>query len=95
MARLLPVPKGLHPIVGRNITWFGSPREVRPDGFRVDGIKAQDDEFAGKTVLILDGPGAGQFREITRNASGDFSIDRPWDVATPIVCDPAHCTVVP
>jgi hypothetical protein len=75
-----PLPKGRHPIVGRNIAWFGSPREVRPDGFRVEGIKAGDDEFAGKTVLILDGPGAGQFREITRNRAGDFSLDRPWDV---------------
>ena len=75
-----PVPKGMHPIVGRNIAWFGSPESVRPDGFTLAGIKTRDDEFVGKTVMILDGPGAGQFREITRNTTREFSIDSPWDV---------------
>lgn len=75
-----PVPKGMHPIVGRNIARFGSPKEISGTRIVLDGIKAADNEFAGKTVMIMDGPGAGQFREITANTAGDFTIERPWDV---------------
>ena len=75
-----PVPKGMHPIVGRNIAWFGPPAAVAGTSLTLAGIKAAADEFAGKTVLVLDGPGAGQFRDIVRNTPTEFTLDRPWDV---------------
>jgi hypothetical protein len=75
-----PVPKGMHPIAGRNIAWFGPPAAVAGTTLTLAGIKAAADEFAGKTVMVLDGPGAGQFRDIVSNTPTEFTLDRPWDV---------------
>jgi len=73
-------PEGIHFTGDKNIAWFGIPKAVEPTGFTLDGIKASPDDFVGKTVLILDGPGAGQYRNITHNTSTEFTIDRPWEV---------------
>ncbi len=75
-----PVPKGAHPIVGRNMAWFGPPAGVKGKQLTLSGIKAAPNEFAGKTAMILDGPGAGQFREIVQNTPTEFTLERPWDV---------------
>ena len=73
-------PDGMHVTGNSNIAWFGLPKVVGPTNIMLNGIKAGTDDFAGKTVMIMDGPGAGQYREITRNTPAEFTIDRPWDV---------------
>jgi hypothetical protein len=73
-------PEGMHVTGNQNIAWFGLPKAVGTNVITLDGIKAAPDEFAGKTVMILDGPGAGQYRQITHNTPTEFTIERPWDV---------------
>jgi len=65
---------------GPNIAWFGKAAKVEGVKFTIDGIKAQANEFAGLYLMILDGPGRGQFREIASNTSAEFVVDRKWDV---------------
>ena len=65
---------------GKNISWFGKAAHVQGTKLTINGIKAQPDEFAGLYVMVLDGPGKGQFREITKNTSSEFTTDRLWDV---------------
>lgn len=77
-------PEGIHFTGNQNIAWYGSPKSVQGNSLTLEGIKAAPGDFAGKTVMILDGPGAGQYREITTNSAKDFTIDHPWDV-TPTV----------
>jgi hypothetical protein len=67
------MPKG-------NAAWFGSPAAVNGVHLTLHGIKAVQGEFAGMAVMILDGPGAGQYRTVTANTPTDFTLDRPWDV---------------
>jgi hypothetical protein len=74
------VPKGMHPIAARNIAWLGPPTEAAGVTVTIGDIKAEGGEFVGKTVVVLDGPGAWQFREIVRNSRTEFTIDTPWDV---------------
>ena len=69
------------PVTERNIAWFGQPAGVAGQTLRLTGIKAQPGEFAGLAVMVLDGPGAGQYRVITSNTPTEFTVDRPWDVA--------------
>jgi hypothetical protein len=54
-----------------NDAWYGSPTAVSDKTLTFDGIRADQDEFVGKAVFILDGPGAGQYRVITANQPGD------------------------
>jgi hypothetical protein len=65
---------------GGNIAWFGKAVKVNGVSFTIDGIKAKPDEFAGLDIMILDGPGKGQFRSIASNTPTVFNVDRPWDV---------------
>jgi hypothetical protein len=65
---------------GGNIAWFGKPAKVNGQVFTIDGIKAQPNEFADLALMILDGPGRGQFRVIQSNTPTEFTVDRPWDV---------------
>jgi Pectate lyase superfamily protein len=65
---------------GRNIAWFGKPAKVEGTKFTINGIKALPNEFAGLHIMILNGPGRGQFREIVSNAPAEFIVDRAWDV---------------
>lgn len=64
----------------QNIAWFGSPKGVTSNSLTLGEIKAAPGEFVGKTVMILDGQGAGQYREIASNSATEFSLDHPWDV---------------
>ena len=73
-------PEGIHFTGNQNIAWYGSPKSVQGNSLTLEGIKAAPGDFVGKTVMILDGPGAGQYREITTNSATDFTIDHPWDV---------------
>ena len=73
-------PEGIHFTGNQNIAWYGSPKSVQGNSLTLEGIKAAPGDFVGKTVMILDGPGAGQYREITTNSVTDFTIDHPWDV---------------
>jgi len=65
---------------GKNIAWFGKPTKVDGVNFGIDGIKAQPNEFAGLYLMVLNGPGKGQFREIRSNTANLFTVDRAWDV---------------
>lgn len=65
---------------GRNIAWFGRAAKVAGTKFTIEGIKAQPDEFAGLHIMVLDGPGKGQFREIRTNTPSEFQVERAWDV---------------
>jgi hypothetical protein len=65
---------------GGNIAWFGKAAKVDGRVFTIEGIKAKQDEFAGIQIMILDGPGKGQFRTIASNTPAVFTVDRPWDV---------------
>lgn len=67
-------------IAQSNIAWFGLPTLVDGQTLTLAGIKARPDEFSGLALLVLDGPGAGQYRVITHNTSTEFTVDRPWDV---------------
>ena len=67
-------------IAQSNIAWFGLPAGVSGQNLTLNGIKAKPDEFVGLAIMILDGPGAGQYRIITRNTPSDFTVNRPWDV---------------
>jgi hypothetical protein len=71
--------EGIHFTGNQNIAWYGSPVEVDKNTITLEGIKAAPGEFVGKTVMILDGPGTGQYREITSNSAALFTVDRPWD----------------
>lgn len=66
--------------LGKNIAWFGKPAAVEPLTLKLTGIKAKPDEFKGLYAMILDGPGKGQFREITTNTPELFTLNRAWDV---------------
>ncbi len=66
--------------LGKNIAWFGKPAAVEGQTLRIAGIKAKPNEFQGLYAMILDGPGKGQFREITANTPELFTLDQPWDV---------------
>ncbi len=68
------------PVTQSNIAWFGLPTRVAGQTLALTGIKAQPGEFVGLAVMILDGPGAGQYRVITSNTPTEFTVDRPWDV---------------
>ena len=68
------------PVTQSNIAWFGLPARVTGQTLTITGIKAQPGEFVGLAVMVLDGPGAGQYRVITANTPTDFTVDRPWDV---------------
>lgn len=68
------------PVIQSNIAWFGLPARVDGQKLTLVGIKAQPDEFLGLAVMVLDGPGAGQYRVITANTPTEFTVDRPWDV---------------
>jgi len=68
------------PVTQSNIAWFGLPTRVAGQTLTLTGIKAQPGEFVGLAVMILDGPGAGQYRVITANTPAEFTVDRPWDV---------------
>jgi len=70
-------PNGIH---NRNIAWFGFPEKVGPNQIVLRGIRSQAGQFVGKTVMVLDGPGVGQFRRIVQNTADRFFLDRPWDV---------------
>jgi hypothetical protein len=63
-----------------NIAWFGLPTRVADRTLTLTGIKAAPGEFVGLAVMILDGPGAGQYRLITANTPTEFTVDRAWDV---------------
>ena len=65
---------------GKNIAWFGKAARIDGTRITIHGIKAQPDEFAGLYAMVLDGPGKGQFREITANTPSEFTVDRAWDV---------------
>lgn len=67
-------------IAQQNIAWFGIPAKVIGRTFTLNGIKAKQDEFVGHAIMILDGPGAGQYRMVTANTPNDFTVDRDWDV---------------
>ena len=68
------------PVTQSNIAWFGRPTRVAGQTLTLTGIKAQPGEFVGLAVMILDGPGAGQYRVITANTPTEFTVDRAWDV---------------
>ena len=68
------------PVTQSNIAWFGLPTSVAGQKLTLTGIKAQPGEFVGLAVMILDGPGAGQYRVITANTPTEFTVDRSWDV---------------
>jgi hypothetical protein len=67
-------------VPGQNIAWFGKAAKVEGQKFTIEGIKARPDEFAGLDIMILDGPGKGQFREIASNTPTEFTVDKKWDV---------------
>ncbi len=64
----------------KNIAWFGKAAKVEGTRFTINGIKAQPNEFAGLDIMILDGPGKGQFRNITGNTATEFTVEKPWEV---------------
>lgn len=68
------------PTIVSNIAWFGLPTRVDGQKLILTGIKAQPGEFVGLAVMVLDGPGAGQYRIITSNTPTEFTVERPWDV---------------
>ena len=68
------------PVTQSNIAWFGLPARVTGQTLTLTGIKAQPGEFVSLAVMVLDGPGAGQYRVITANTPTEFTVDRPWDV---------------
>jgi hypothetical protein len=68
------------PVTQSNIAWFGLPTKVDGQKLTLMGIKAQPGEFVGLAAMILDGPGAGQYRAITANTPTEFTVDRAWDV---------------
>ena len=72
--------EGIHFTGNQNIAWYGSPVALDKNALTLEAIKAAPGEFVGKTVMILDGPGTGQYREITSNSATLFTVDRPWDV---------------
>ncbi len=67
-------------IQGGNVAWFGSPVAVNGLHLTLNGIKAVDNEYVGMAVMILNGPGAGEYRVVAANTPTEFTIDRPWDV---------------
>lgn len=73
-------PEGIRFPGKQNIAWYGSPKAVADTSLTLEGIKAEPGEFVGKTIMILDGPGTGQYRGITANTATEFSIDHPWSV---------------
>lgn len=60
--------------------WVGHPESVNALSLKADKADWVPDEFIGMSVLILDGPGAGQYRDIVRNSANELTLDRAWDV---------------
>jgi hypothetical protein len=79
ISALPATPQGANMPKG-NAAWFGSPAAVDGPHLTLNGIKAVNNEFAGMTVMILNGPGAGEYRTVTANTPTDFTLDRPWDI---------------
>ena len=65
---------------GKNIAWFGPPAEVGETTITIRSIKAAPDEFKDMAVMILDGPGVGQYRVITANTPTEFTLEKPWTI---------------
>ena len=65
---------------GPTAAWFGVPDNV--DGLTLSFKKANfiPREFEDMAVLILDGKGAGQYREIKTNTTNELTLERAWDV---------------
>ena len=85
------------PVTQSNIAWFGLPTRIASQTLTLTGIKAQPGEFVGLAVMVLDGPGAGQYRVITANTPTEFTVDRAVGRAAdhrkhrrPVVADAAH-----
>ncbi len=59
--------------------WLGTATS-EPAAFTAQDARWLPQEFVGMTALVLDGPGAGQYRVITGNTADAVTLDRPWDV---------------
>ena len=66
---------------GKNIAWFGLPAEVGETKITIHGVKAAPNEFKDMAVMILDGPGVGQYRVITGNTPTEFTLEKPWTIS--------------
>ena len=71
---------GTSATLARHVRYKGLPTRIAGQTLALTGIKAQPGEFVGLTVMVLDGPGAGQYRVITANTPTEFTVERAWDV---------------
>lgn len=65
---------------GPTTAWFGSADQIGKQILHLKNGKFIPREFEGMAVMILDGQGKGQYREITSNSETELTIDREWDV---------------
>lgn len=62
-----------------DIFWGGNGSAFTADGFSTTGDPFNAD-LVGNHVVVLDGKGVGQYREIVANTDNSITINRPWDV---------------
>jgi len=65
---------------GVTAAWVGLIDKAAPGTLTGRGAQWVPGEFIDQAVLVLDGPGAGQYRVITANTATEVTLDRPWDV---------------
>jgi len=66
---------------GNTAAWFGKLKSIKGNTIRFNEdagfIPA---EFEEKTVMILDGKGVGQYREIVSNTNNEIVLNKPFDI---------------
>lgn len=71
------------PRIGGTAAWLGRPISISGKTLTVEPAKAPNwvpQEFVDMAVMVLDGPGAGQYRVVTANTTSSLTVDRAWDV---------------
>ena len=77
----------IQPRNGGTAAWFGNPVSMKTLSLTFKNTASWvPDEFKTMTAVILDGKGAGQYREIVKNSQNEITIDRPWDVEPDTTC---------
>ncbi len=65
----------------RGEAWVGQVARAEGTRLVLRGADLIPQAYRGLQVLVLEGPGAGQYREVLDNDHSDLVLDRPWDPA--------------
>lgn len=65
---------------GAGFRWFGSPSEIRADGFEAKNTDWEPDALKDAFAVVTAGRGLGQYRRIASNTVTEVVLAEPWRV---------------